>query len=137
MKPRTKTAKEATALPPWTEMCKREGAKEAREFLTTVGNKWNISLIVMLSRSPNNRARFTELQTMLDGISQRMLTNTLRNLERDGLLVREAFAEIPPRVEYQLTELGLELIEQVRHLLLWILGSWDSISKARENFISR
>ncbi len=84
-------------------MCKNEESAAVRKFLTKVGDKWSILLVVMLAKTPQHRARFSELQRMVDGISQRMLTTTLRNLERDGFLSREIFPEIPPRVEYELT----------------------------------
>ena len=74
---------------------------------------------------------------MLDGISQRVLTTTLRNLERDGFLSREAFAEVPPRVEYELTSLGRSLLEPMQHLVQWIGSNWNSVKKARESFDQR
>ena len=69
------------ALEPVALMCKGDHAKAARELLTRVGDKWSILLVVMLARSPEHRAKFSELHRMVDGISQRMLTTTLRNLE--------------------------------------------------------
>ena len=118
-------------------MCKSEETKAVREFMTKVGDKWSILLVVMLARTPRHRARFSELQRMVDGISQRMLTTTLRNLERDGFLSREVFPEVPPRVEYELTALGLSLLAPMQHLVQWIGGNWDSIKKAREHFDKR
>ncbi len=118
-------------------MCKNEESEAVRQFLTKVGDKWSILLVVMLARTPRNRARFSELQRMVDGISQRMLTTTLRNLERDGFLSREVFPEIPPRVEYELTGLGLSLLEPMEHLVQWIGSNWDSIKKARDSFDKR
>ena len=103
-----KKINQTKVLEPLALMCKGEHAKAARELLTRVGDKWSILLVVMLARTPNNRARFSELQRLVDGISQRMLTTTLRNLERDGFVKREVFAEVPPRVEYELTNLGRE-----------------------------
>ena len=118
-------------------ICKSEEAKVVREFLTKVGDKWSILLVVMLARAPKHRARFSELQRMVDGISQRMLTTTLRNLERDGFLSREVFPEVPPRVEYELTRLGLSLLEPMQQLVQWIGSNWDSIKKARDSFDKR
>jgi DNA-binding HxlR family transcriptional regulator len=118
-------------------MCKSEEMRAVREFMTKVGDKWSIMLVVMLARTPRHRARFSELQRMVDGISQRMLTTTLRNLERDGLLSREVFPEVPPRVEYELTALGLSLLAPMQHLVQWIGGNWDSIKKARDSFDKR
>src|ERR1700760_2032718 len=93
---------ETAILEPVALMCKGEHAKAARELLTRVGDKWSILLVVMLARSPGHRARFSQLQRLVDSISQRMLTMTLRQLERDGFIQRESFPEIPPRVEYEL-----------------------------------
>ena len=118
-------------------MCKSEEMRAVREFMTKVGDKWSILLVVMLARTPRHRARFSELQRMVDGISQRMLTTTLRNLERDGFLSREVFPEVPPRVEYELTALGLSLLAPMQHLVQWIGGNWDSIKKARDSFDKR
>ena len=121
-------------LEPVALMCKGEHAKAARELLTRVGDKWSILLVVMLARTPRHRARFSELQRLVDGISQRMLTTTLRNLERDGFLTREVFPEVPPRVEYELTALGLSLLDPMEHLVQWLGGNWASIKNARERF---
>ncbi|WP_158822112.1 helix-turn-helix domain-containing protein [Granulicella sp. S156] len=132
MEKRRKYNKEPLAL-----MCHNEESKAVREFLTKVGDKWSILLIVMLAKTPKNRARFSELQRMVDGISQRMLTTTLRNLERDGLLSREVFPEVPPRVEYELTTLGLTLLVPMQQLVHWIGTNWSSIKKTRERFDAR
>ncbi len=118
-------------------MCKNEESKAVREFLTKVGDKWSILLVVMLAKTPKHRARFSELQRMVDGISQRMLTTTLRNLERDGFLSREVFPEVPPRVEYELTALGLTLLEPMQQLVNWIGTNWNSIKQARGHFDER
>ncbi len=118
-------------------ICQQQDTKPLREFLTKVGDKWSILLIVMLASAPGHRARFSELQKMVEGISQRMLTTTLRQLERDGLVSREIFPEVPPRVEYELTDLGLSLLKPMRNLVLWIGTNWESIKKARESFDKR
>src|SRR5580700_4537629 len=89
--------------------CGEEGVA-VREFLTKVGDKWSILIIVSLSQVPGCRARFSEIEKVIPAISQRMLTLTLRNLERDGLVTRELFPEVPPRVEYELTGLGKSLL---------------------------
>ena len=127
-------AKTRGVLEPVALMCKGEHAKAARELLTRVGDKWSILLVVMLARSPRHRARFSELQRLVDGISQRMLTTTLRQLERDGLLKREIYPEVPPRVEYELTALGLSLLKPMEHLVGWIGDNWPAIRDARESF---
>lgn len=122
---------------PLALMCKSEESKAVRDFLTKVGDKWSILLIVMLAKTPEHRARFSELQKMVDGISQRMLTTTLRNLERDGFLLREVFPEVPPRVEYELTALGATLLVPIQQLVDWIGINWNSIKMERENFDKR
>jgi DNA-binding HxlR family transcriptional regulator len=127
-----KNTKEPLAL-----MCRNDESRAVREFLTKVGDKWSILLIVMLAKTPNHRARFSELQRMVDGISQRMLTTTLRNLERDGFLSREVFPEVPPRVEYELTALGLTLLIPMQALVDWIGNNWNSIKRARAQFDKR
>jgi len=115
-------------------ICNQQDTKPLRQFLTRVGDKWSILVVVMLASAPGHRARFSQLQKMVEGISQRMLTTTLRQLERDGLLSREVFPEVPPRVEYELTDLGLSLLRPMRNLVLWIGNNWESIKKAREVF---
>jgi DNA-binding HxlR family transcriptional regulator len=132
-----KKAARISALEPIALMCKGEHAKAARELLTRVGDKWSILLVVTLAHAPRNRARFSELHKLVDGISQRMLTATLRNLERDGFLEREVFAQVPPRVEYELTSLGLSLLGPMENLVLWIGGNWPAIKEARERFDKR
>src|SRR3977135_1802723 len=90
---------------------------ECREVLDRVADKWSLLVIAMLEQRPTPRARFSELKRSIPGISQRMLTATLRSLERDGLLTRDVYAEAPPRVEYELTPLGKRLIGPWRGLL--------------------
>ena len=80
---------------------------EFREVLDRVGDKWSLLVIAMLEQRPTARARFSELKRSIPGISQRMLTATLRSLERDGLLTRHVYAEVPPRVEYALTKIAV------------------------------
>ena len=113
-------------------VCKSEEKKDLRELLTKIGDKWSILLIVVLSRSPKKTARFSELLKSVDNISQRMLTTTLRNLERDGFITRKIYPEIPPRVEYSLTTPGEGLLIPMECLVEWILGNRLAIRKARE-----
>src|ERR1700739_1797532 len=84
--------------------------------LARIGDKWSVLIIMLLADGPR---RFNELKRMIGGISQRMLTLTLRGLERDGLVTRTMFPTIPPRVDYELTELGRGLIETMRTLARW------------------
>ena len=110
---------------------------EFREMLDRVGDKWSLLVICMLEEMPGQRGRFSELKRRIPGISQRMLTATLRGLERDGLLIREVFAEVPPRVEYELTPLGKRFMQPVRALVAWLQMNWVSIKSARETFDRR
>jgi DNA-binding HxlR family transcriptional regulator len=110
---------------------------EFREMLDRVGDKWSLLVIAMLEQRPTARARFSELKRSIPGISQRMLTATLRSLERDGLLIREIYAEVPPRVEYELTPLGKRFMQPVRGLVTWLQANWSSIRTARETFDRR
>lgn len=102
-----------------------------RQILDRVGDKW--SLLVMRELS-EQRMRFTEVLRSIDGISQRMLTRTLRELERDGLVTREVFAEVPPRVEYEVTPLGLTLLPHVIALADWAVVHRDDIENHRETY---
>jgi DNA-binding HxlR family transcriptional regulator len=111
-----------------------EGVCPLRELLSRLGDKWSVLLILTLARMPEERARFSELKRSLPDISQRMLTATLRNLERDGLISREMFAEVPPRVEYQLTDLGLSILNPMREIVKWIEGNWGTIKTSRVVF---
>lgn len=97
--------------------------------LSRVGDKWSVFVIMMLGDGPK---RFNELKRMINGISQRMLTLTLRGLERDGLVTRTIFPTIPPRVDYELTDLGRGLSRPVE-----ALGKWAQIEAARTRFDKR
>jgi DNA-binding HxlR family transcriptional regulator len=110
---------------------------EFREMLDRVGDKWSLLVIAMLEQRPTARARFSELKRSIPGISQRMLTGTLRSLERDGLLTRHVYAEVPPRVEYELTPLGRQFMQPVRVLVTWLQANWSSIRASRESFDRR
>lgn len=117
-----------------TNKSEDEGVCPLRELLSRLGDKWSVLLILTLARMPEERARFSELKRSLPDISQRMLTATLRNLERDGLISREMFAEVPPRVEYQLTDLGLSILNPMREIVKWIEGNWGTIKTSRVVF---
>ncbi|QMU96648.1 helix-turn-helix transcriptional regulator [Microbacterium esteraromaticum] len=103
-------------------------AEVFRSILSRVGDKWSMMLIGMLQDGP---MRFTELKQMTSGISARMLTHTLRQLERDGLVAREMFAEIPPRVEYRVTPLGRTLIAPILVLAEWASTHQSEIAAHR------
>ncbi|MET0821855.1 MAG: helix-turn-helix domain-containing protein [Aeromicrobium sp.] len=93
-----------------------DGGRAIRGILDRIGDKWSLLIIATLDDSP---LRFSQLHTRVSGISQRMLTRTLRNLERDGLVSRTAYAEVPPRVEYELTATGRTLIGPAVTLAEW------------------
>jgi DNA-binding HxlR family transcriptional regulator len=96
------------------------------------GDKW--SLFVILHLGDSGTTRFNELKNKIEGISQRMLTVTLRSLERDGLLVRRIYAEVPPRVEYELTDLGNGLLLKIFELAQWAAGNMVQIISARQEY---
>jgi DNA-binding HxlR family transcriptional regulator len=99
--------------------------------LSRIGDKWSVLVIMMLSEKP---LRFNELRRVIEGISQRMLTLTLRGLERDGLVTRHLTPSIPPRVDYQLTELGRSLCEPVIALGAWAKRHGAEIQRAQISF---
>jgi DNA-binding HxlR family transcriptional regulator len=102
-----------------------------REILNRVGDKWSILVIGTLSTTP---MRYSDLHAAIPGLSQRMLTLTLRQLQRDGLVDRVAYAEVPPRVEYSLTPLGETLLDTVSSLAQWALDHRDEIETNRASF---
>jgi DNA-binding HxlR family transcriptional regulator len=103
-------------------------------ILSMVGDKWSVFVIIMLHDGPK---RFNELKRMIGGISQRMLTLTLRGLERDGLVTRTVFPTIPPRVDYELTDLGRGLAKPVMALGEWAKAHQGEIEGARTRFEQR
>ncbi|HZD02437.1 MAG TPA: helix-turn-helix domain-containing protein [Actinomycetes bacterium] len=100
----------------------------AREVLARVGDKWSLYVIHLLG---DRTKRFTELRRSIDGISQRMLTVTLRGLERDGLVTRTVYPTVPPRVDYALTPMGRTLLDTVCALIQWAEKHLDEIAAAR------
>jgi DNA-binding HxlR family transcriptional regulator len=100
----------------------------AREVLDRIGSKWSVHVVRLLGIGP---LRFTDLRRGIDGISQRMLTVTLRGLERDGLVTRTVYAVVPPRVEYALTPLGSTLLPTIRSLLQWADEHVSQVDAAR------
>lgn len=103
-------------------------------ILSRIGDKWSVLVIMLLGDGPR---RFNEIKRMVGGISQRMLTLTLRGLERDGLVTRTIFPTIPPRVDYELTALGHSLKEPVKNLGTWAFENLPQIQKSRETFDGR
>ena len=102
-----------------------------RNVLDRIGDKWSYLLVMTLAERPH---RFGELRRAVDDFSQRMLTETLRSLQRDGLLDRTVFPTTPPSVEYRLTELGRSLLEPMRGLIDWADLQMPKIISARETF---
>jgi DNA-binding HxlR family transcriptional regulator len=111
-----------------------ESCKPVSEILQRVGDKWSV-LVVMSLRDGSRR--FSELRRGLPGISQRMLTLTLRTLERDGLVHRTVTPSVPPRVDYELTALGRSLQEPVYALGSWAIENLAAIERARADFDAR
>ena len=107
----------------------------AREMLARIGDKWSVSVIHVLGDA--GTLRFNELRSRVDGISQRMLTVTLRGMERDGLVTRTVYPEVPPRVEYALTRLGATLRQLVRGLVEWSGAHLKEVDAARAAYDAR
>jgi DNA-binding HxlR family transcriptional regulator len=124
------TAQEGTEMTPGhthvTEDC-----RAVSEVLQRIGDKWSILVVGRLGNGP---MRFSELRHVIGGISQKMLTTTLRSLERDGFVTRTAYATIPPRVDYELTALGRELLVPVNALGDWARTNLARIDNARAAF---
>ena len=103
-------------------------------LLSRIGDKWTVLVVSALAEGPR---RFNELRREIPSVSQRMLTLTLRNLERDGIVSRTVTPTIPPRVDYELTELGSSLQRPVNALAEWALDNVEAIHKAQAEFDSR
>lgn len=99
-----------------------------RQLLDRIGDRWTVLIIGALK---NGTQRFSQLSSRIDGISQKMLTQTLRSLERDGLVSRTVFAEVPPRVEYSLTPLGTTLQEPLGALETWSKANMGAVIESR------
>ncbi|MET7644124.1 helix-turn-helix domain-containing protein [Streptomyces sp. NPDC005426] len=108
-----------------------DGGRAIRGILDRIGDKWTLLVVATLD---GERMRFTELQQRIPGISQRMLTRTVRHLERDGLVSRTVFAEVPPRVEYELTATGRTLIEPAVKLAEWAVDNNPGIERSQSAY---
>ncbi|WP_308196389.1 winged helix-turn-helix transcriptional regulator [Clavibacter phaseoli] len=106
----------AESMPPMRALCSGDTPELFRSLMSRVGDKWTLLVIGVLGA---DRQRFTEIADMIPGISRRMLTVTLRALERDGLVTRTVYAEVPPRVEYEVTDLGHSL-----QSVAFVVGDW-------------
>ncbi|WP_034091358.1 winged helix-turn-helix transcriptional regulator [Streptacidiphilus albus] len=111
-----------------TCLIRGDGGRTVRAVLDRICDKWTLLVVATLDQG---RLRFTELQRLVPGISQRMLTLTLRHLERDGLVSRTAYPEVPPRVEYALTPMGRSLIPPALALAGWAVEHHAQIQESR------
>ena len=101
----------------------------SRDVLTKIGDRWTVLVINTLAQGP---LRYSELHHCVDGISQKMLSQTLKGLTHDGLVARQVYPEIPPRVEYELTAAGHSLLEPLQMLVNWAIAHMDDIVAARK-----
>ena len=106
-----------------------------REMLGRVGDKWTLLVIDALDEA-GHELRFSQLRDTIGGISQKMLTKTLRELERDGLVTRRVYPEVPPRVDYRLTKLGQILGEAVCGVWEWVEDNIAAVERARREYIT-
>lgn len=111
-----------------------DSCRPVTDILDRIGDKWSVGVIRHLGMT---KMRFTELRKALESVSQKMLTTTLRALERDGYITRTVFPTIPPRVEYELTDLGRDLLVPVAALGLWAQKNRDRVEAARAAFDRR
>lgn len=118
-------APDAINADPWNAAC------PSREVLAIIGDKWALLLMPVLAEGAKRNG---ELMRRLGGISQKMLTQTLRDLERNGIVRRHDFREIPPRVEYCLTPLGVSLGQVVVSLDQWVVDNFRAVERARSAF---
>jgi len=118
-----------------TDTSKSTNCLAMSDVLNRIGDKWSVMVVGMLSR--NGTLRFNELKRLINGVSQRMLTLTLRNLERDGLVTRTIYPEVPPRVEYSLTEMGKTLQGPIGALWDWSAEHHQAIIEARAVYDAR
>lgn len=125
----TSQAGEASSYNPFERGC------PSRDLLDRIGDKW--SILVLGALGQYGRSRFTDLRKRLAGVSEKMLTQTLRALERDGLVLRTVYAEVPVRVEYELTPLGVTLRGPVKALTEWSLEHTREVLAAREEYDGR
>jgi DNA-binding HxlR family transcriptional regulator len=126
----TEEEQEGTSMSPGHKHVPSE-CPAVREVLNRVGDKWSVLVVALLG---DGKKRFSELRRSIEGISQRMLTLTLKGLERDGLITRTMYPTIPPRVEYELTKLGRSLLIPITGLGAWAAQNRERIQAARERY---
>ena len=100
-----------------------------QKYYSAFSGKWSILVLCVLSE--NEATRFNEISKAIPDISPKVLTDTLKSLECDGLISRKVYAEIPPKVEYSLTEIGKSLIPHIENLICWAMDNYDVLSKTR------
>lgn len=115
-------------------ICDTSASCEVRDLLDRIADKWSLLVIELLARSTH---RFSQLHREIDGVSKRMLTITLRQLERDGLVRRTVYAVVPPRVDYELTPLGETVITSIQPLITWTREHRDEVAAARADYDHR
>ena len=115
--------------------CSQKNFCPIKDIMARFGNKWSMYTVLLLGQ--NDKMRFNDLKCHIEGISQRMLTVTLRSLEENGIVSRKIFAEIPPRVEYQLTSLGEGLVSQLLSLAKWANDNFAEVVAARTDYESK
>lgn len=103
----------------------------SRTSLARIANKWTAMIVIALG---DDRVRFGELRTQVGGISAKVLADTLRDLERDGIVARHAYDQMPPKVEYELTDLGRTLHDPLQALRIWAEAHYAQVSRAREMY---
>jgi DNA-binding HxlR family transcriptional regulator len=108
--------------------------KMANEVIALAGDKWSVQVVMFLG---DGKKRFSEIKRSVEGVSQKMLTTTLRGLERDGYVTRTVFPTIPPRVEYELTPLGHELRKPLSDLGAWAIANYSRVAEARAAYDAR
>jgi DNA-binding HxlR family transcriptional regulator len=106
--------------------------KVAREIIDQIADRWTLLVIAKLGK--HQKMRFTQLRDEIEGISQKMLTQTLRQLERDGIVTRHVYPVVPPRVDYELTPLGLSLLENINVICSWVTANLGEIEGSRMRF---
>ncbi|MBB5061749.1 helix-turn-helix domain-containing protein [Granulicella mallensis] len=134
MKKTTKTKwEEATAL---CDGLSEDQDTLTREIVTGLADKWTLWVMSVLAEA-GEPLRFSRVMEQVEGISQKSLTKTLRQLERDGLVTRKMFAEVPPRVEYAITPIAIEMLDHVEPLWTWVAKSVGRFQEARTQFDQR
>jgi len=127
-----------TILDGWPHEVTERGIKltacASHDLVIRLGDKWTILVLALLSVAPGGRLRFSEIKYGVAGISQRMLTVTLRSLERDGLVVRHVHPEVPPRVEYELSAIGHSMQAPMKAFAGWLGEHGPAMAQARERF---